>query len=1201
MYLKQVELENFKSFGGKTTVPLMEGYMAVTGPNGSGKSNIADAILFVLGPKSAKAVRAGRLSDLVFDGAGKGKAKYTKVSLVFDNIDRLMPWDDDTVRLTRYIKLADNGTDYSSYFFINDQKSSLTEFDTLLTKARISADGYNLVQQGDVVNIVSMGGLERRRILDGISGIASFDADIGRAQTERVAAAGNLDRIEIIRGEQERQLKALEKDREVARQYVEVQQARAVAAHQLTSRQRQNAEARLTSLNGFIAGIDQKINGFRAAKMQAQADGQANERALADMEAQIDARAGPEYRQLKTDIENTRIAMATEDDRAQSAVSDRQTQEGFCKKFQEAIADNRREYAADDSNLSDLKIKAEAAESRLQAAKDAETKISQETSRHGGELTKLQQRLGELEISIDAASKSDQDAAAAAGGATAVAEAARRAKADADERLQSARFAVKDADWNLQEVKRTVGPADAAQKLGEQVVALRHQEAQLEKQEDQLKEAAEGCATEYNRLAAEKRVAASYDSRNGAVTEIIGLRNRGEIRGIYGTVAELATVTPGFETALSVAAGGKMQAVIVDTDATAAGCIEYLKKNSLGRVTFLPLSKMVPGKPRAKAIMIVKRTDGYATDLIKFDSMYENAFWYVFQDTLVVDSLDSARELMGGVRLVTKAGELVEASGAMVGGTINKRDLPRFGPSAQSELDQAGESLRRANEALDGLRTQLRQLRDQIRAADDQMHTAAGQSANAQGQIAAAQAKLDQVKKDLPAVEKMFADSVTACEAAEQTLKEAQGGQARTAEALCGLRAERDTARARVAEIAPAGLQERIQKARDAVYAAQQSVGDLRGQCSGLKADMVSLDKQKEGLDIQLAAVTAKIDADVRDEATHSQQAGELKVKLTGLKNIERDMDDVTQGLRAKRDALLERKYQFETSVKEAQTNIETQDGIRSTQVAQAELARQDMAQLDTELAQIKEPIPQPIPSEEELKRTLKTCDANLAAFGNVNLKAIEDYDARKTEYDALTAQVDQLNKQIADLDKLTKDLTARKKGLFMQAYDAVNVNFRTIYAQLSGGGEGFMALDDSDDPFQGGLQINAKPRNGKMLRLEALSGGEKSLTALAFIFAIQEYQPSPFYVLDEVDMFLDAVNAELVAKRIKESSAKAQFIQVSLRKVTLTLADHLIGVTRPPSGISRVIIQPDLAEVAKYEEEALRRQKQQHAAVPPS
>ena len=162
-----------------------------------------------------------------------------------------------------------------------------------------------------------------------------------------------------------------------------------------------------------------------------------------------------------------------------------------------------------------------------------------------------------------------------------------------------------------------------------------------------------------------------------------------------------------------------------------------------------------------------------------------------------------------------------------------------------------------------------------------------------------------------------------------------------------------------------------------------------------------------------------------------------------------------------------------------------------------------------------------------------------------------------------------------------------------MRSYDAVNENFEAIYSELSGGGEALMGLENEEDPFSGGLMINAKPRNGKLLRLEALSGGEKSLTALSFIFAIQEYQPSPFYVLDEVDMFLDSVNAEMVAKRVKESSAKAQFIQVSLRKVTLALADHLIGVTRPPTGISKVIMQPDLAEVSRYEEEAKKKQEE--------
>ena len=251
------------------------------------------------------------------------------------------------------------------------------------------------------------------------------------------------------------------------------------------------------------------------------------------------------------------------------------------------------------------------------------------------------------------------------------------------------------------------------------------------------------------------------------------------------------------------------------------------------------------------------------------------------------------------------------------------------------------------------------------------------------------------------------------------------------------------------------------------------------------------------------------------------------------------------------------------------------------------------MAALQAEVDAITIDVPLPIPSEEEIRRTIRAQEAALSKLGNVNLRSIEDYDEKKKRYDGLMAEVASLNKHIKELSDLMESLTSKKKGLFMRSYDAVNENFKAIYSELSGGGEAFMGLENEEDPFSGGLMINAKPRNGKLLRLEALSGGEKSLTALSFIFAIQEYQPSPFYVLDEVDMFLDSVNAEMVAKRVKESSAKAQFIQVSLRKVTLALADHLIGVTRPPTGISKVIMQPDLAEVSRYEEEAKKKQQE--------
>ena len=315
--------------------------------------------------------------------------------------------------------------------------------------------------------------------------------------------------------------------------------------------------------------------------------------------------------------------------------------------------------------------------------------------------------------------------------------------------------------------------------------------------------------------------------------------------------------------------------------------------------------------------------------------------------------------------------------------------------------------------------------------------------------------------------------------------------------------------------------------------------------------------------------------------------------KIDALRAIESEMEGGIEDLRNQKDALVADKYRLDSEIRERSKDMENSAAALESFRAQEIQLEQSLQMLRAEVEAITIEVAMPIPSEEEIRRTIRTQEAVMAKLGNVNLRAIQEYDERKARLDGLNAEVDSLNRHIRELSDLMASLTSKKKGLFMQSYDAVNENFKAIYAQLSGGGEAYMGLEDEEDPFSGGLMINAKPRNGKLLKLEALSGGEKSLTALSFIFAIQEHQPSPFYVLDEVDMFLDSINAEMVARRVKESSAKAQFIQVSLRKVTLALADHLIGVTRPPSGISRVIMQPDLTEVSRYEEEALRKQKE--------
>ncbi|MDO5852616.1 MAG: chromosome segregation protein SMC [Thermoplasmata archaeon] len=1186
MHLKAVEMENFKSFGGRVTVPLMEGYTAVTGPNGSGKSNITDAIMFVLGPKSSKAVRAGKLTDLIFDGGkSKNKAPYMKVSLVFDNTDRLMPWDDDEVRLTRHVKLSDNGTDYSSYFYVNDRKSTMTEFDGLLTKARISADGYNLVQQGDVTRIVQMGNLERRRIIDGISGIASFDADIDRARVERTEAETNLDRIGIVMDELSVQIQRLDRDRQDAQRYLDAQAALEIAKAQHAHRRLQMETARQSSLSEQTSRLEARIVSDRQEKASLEEARAQKEREIADKEREIAEKIGPEYTELKKRIENAKIELATRRNAVETAQADMEEQEGFRQAFEESVADNTEQANVLRQTLEGLRESLAAHEEDKKAAEAEEAEVSESISRTGGEQRQLQDRLDALDRDFDSGSESLRAAQAALSKAETAAEEAHTSVASLDERIQGIDFEIKDAKWSLDQLKAEAGPS--TEDFGQRILEAKRRESELEKQERDLDSAYRRIDSEYNSLQAEKKVSDRMNRGSAAVEAILSLRNRGEIRGIHGTIQELATVDKEYETALSVAAGGKMAAVVVDDDQVASDCIGYLKRERLGRVTFLPLTKMMGGKPRAKAIMSEKDSEGYAINLIDFDPKYQNAFWYVLGDTLVVRDMDAARRIMGGIRIVTRAGELVEASGAMVGGTISQQSMLKFGAASEDKLAETGERLRRAQEALEDVRAKLRQVRDEMRSIDDEMRRVSSSGMEQREQIAQTKGRVAELEKSRKSASEEMQAARARTAAADKELEAARAEFTAQSDAMAKLADERSKVKERIAQIAPAELQARIQAVRERLYRLKDAINEARMQINGAETEIAGLGKQNESLQVQLDSVKRAIAADRQQIEEGTAAMERSKVDLEALRRIEAEMEGGIEDLRNQKDALNEAKYRLDADIREKAKDIE--NSVVSLESFRAQLiqAGEAVEQCRAEVAALTIEVQEPIPSEEEIRRTIRTHEATLARIGNVNLRAIQDYEERKTRYDSLAAEVESLRRHIKELSDLVASLTAKKKGLFMKSYDAVNENFRAIYAQLSGGGEAYMGLENEDDPFLGGLMINAKPRNGKLLRLEALSGGEKSLTALSFIFAIQEHQPSPFYVLDEVDMFLDSVNAEMVAKRVRESSAKAQFIQVSLRKVTLALADHLIGVTRPPTGISRVIMQPDLAEVSRYEGEA--------------
>ncbi len=1191
VYLKRVDMENFKSFGGKVSVPLMEGYMAITGPNGSGKSNITDAIMFVLGPKSPKVVRAGKQTDLIYNGnKSSGRADFMKVTLVFDNTDRMLSWNADEVRFTRVVKMAGNGEDYYSSFYINDQKSNLAEFDSLLTRARISADGYNLVQQGDVTDITKMGAVERRRVIDRISGVESYDADIASAEKERDAAQENMDSTNIVIGELETQIRRLEKEREVARKHIELKGKLDMANAQLKHRHLANEMEKKNTTLDAIEKTNQEIISLRDRKVDLNNIIDECTTGISDTEKEIEARVGPEYTELKRKIEAVRIDKALADDvisKNEEKISD---DERELQGYQEEFVENESQLQSVIQSISELEIGLEANKKDLADAKAEEDRISKEMESLGGEHATLEKDLKALEAEIDAKSEEEIDVRTKLTGAEAREDEMSRQIGQAETDLSNVEFQIKDAEFNLSEIKREAGPIADIETFRNRILALKSQENELENQERDINSALTKMNEEYNQLMIEKRSSEKASRGSEAVSAVLEMRDKGLIKGIHGTVAQLADVDPGFETALAVAAGGKMQHIVVDDDQVAADIISELKKGGHGRATLLPLNKMTEGKPRAKAIMSVKDSLGYAIDHIDFKPEYRSVFWYVFADTIVVDNINTGRRLMGGVRIVTKSGELLEASGAMTGGSIRPNTTMKFGVASQSKLDEVGAKMSSAKASLESIRSRLADIRKQIRDADDGMRAAGTGSIELKGKIAALEVQLKEYRDS----RKRLTQTVGEKKAAYADIQSERSGLVETEKRIVGeldaMKAERNRIRARIEEIAPTELQKRLLDARKTINDASAAINGVMDTLSAQRVERSGFDNAKVRIGKDMKRLEEEISKLRQEIAEASEESERYAVELTALKKMEAEMESGIQELRDRKEQYLIKRSRADSDLSTTTSQIEAKESYIASVQATIIICDQNIELYKAEIAQIKFEVQQPIPSEETLKRTIRSCENDIESLGNVNMNSIDEYVERKARYDRLVDEVKRLNDQIDELVALMEDLNSKKKGLFMEVYDGVSENFKTIFAEISGGGEASMTLEDEDDPFKGGLYINAKPRNGKMLKLEALSGGEKSLTALAFIFAIQEHQPSPFYVLDEVDMFLDSVNAEIVAERIQKSSAKTQFIQVSLRNVALKKADHLIGVTRPPNGVSKVIIQPDLLEVSKYEEEAQRK-----------
>jgi chromosome segregation protein len=1254
VHVKRVELSHFKSFGGTTAVPFLDGFTVVSGPNGSGKSNILDALLFCLGLASSKGMRAERLPDLVNNNySGHKSTAEASVSVTFDLSDLpdlkdfckqriALPADStaiataleleafnaqetselanengngsDPVQLaqktlenghsnghtngkvtptlvqdtewtvSRRLRVTKGGS-YSSNYYINGEPCSVSDLHEQLNRLRIYPEGYNVVLQGDVTRIITMNSRERRVIIDEMAGVAEFDRKIEKTKETLEEVREGEERYQIIETELKRNLERLAEDRIKAERYQklkqkiqEKQQWEAVFVWRSLQQQASQLQAQIVNgeneaqrLTQVLSDLQQQVNqtGDRLEDLNRQVKALGEDEQLATaselatlkaqrqqlLQRQIDLQAQAEQQQkavtqARQDIEQHRLALA-------QLNRDRADLEGDTLPFlvkQREQAQETLGMVREQSN-----IIAEASDAWVQEQTNLSRKI-----------TSLQEQLNPLRTEFAQLTERQQQL--------------QKVLDDRSPRLTAIAIEL-DEQITAQETL-----AQQVQAAEEQVWTLAQQLTEAEQDRSILQETQDRLSKEQRekQRQLDKLEATHHAQQEAQGTYATQLILNSNLAGVYGLVAQLGQVQPRFQLALEIAAGGRLAQLVVEDDRVAAAGIELLKQARAGRATFLPLNKIQAA--RLDSLSLFKNAPGFVDFAVNLvlckEAKFQPIFAYVFGNTAVFEAIEDARAFLGRQRMVTLDGDLLEVSGAMTGGSQPKRSGIRFGKENSGEstelreikhrlqdleqllarndqlllqksqqISQLSQKLNESRQQHREQQLQLQQLEKEILRLQSQQQEWSGQHSQNQQELAQVQPRLLDIAQQTPALEAELGQEQARLKELEQsqTHSEWQQIQAliKTQEAEFQerdqtLRQAEEQLRSLAAQAQR--LTEKTEEAQQRITAADQQSHTRSEHQATIQQEITRLDQDIQAIETRLAQLSARL--------------GETK----------QERDRLEAELKARQQAHQQSSWQLE---KLQTTQQERQGAIANLH-----------SQITSQEAELPNPLPE-IPALieaeakgdaidfvaqlEELQKDLRQSQKRLEAMEPVNMLALEEHAKTQERLDELSDKLATLEGERTELLLRIENFTTLRFRSFKDAFDAVNVNFQGIFATLSDG-DGYLQLENPEDPFAGGLNLVAHPKGKPVQRLSSMSGGEKSLTALSFIFALQRYRPSPFYAFDEVDMFLDGANVERLSKMIQQQAKEAQFIVVSLRRPMIEASERTIGVTQARGAHTQVI-----------------------------
>lgn len=1175
MYLKRLELQGFKSFADKTVLDFGQGVTTVVGPNGSGKSNISDAIRWVMGEMSAKTLRGSNMQDVIFSGTEtRKKVNFAEVSLVLDNSDKLFPIDFDEIVVTR--KVFRSG---ETVYQINHADCRLRDIHELFMDTGLGRDGYSMIGQGNVSQILSTKAEDRRSFFEEAAGVSKYKHRKDEALRKLASVNENLVRINDITTELERQLGPLEAQSKKARKYfVLYDEYKGLDVSMSLIYLEKNTED-LKKVNELYSGILDEINSLKEKETDIEKkrdelylkSGQKDEEQskknneLIENEAQSNA-CSNDISIAQNDIKNNRALIERIEKDIEAIDKGIEASLKRIASLDNSVAEHEREKQGLLTGFEEIQKKNNEIYEKLNAYKDEIERLK----------TKQIECLNEHS------------------GAKAQTEGAERIRATLLERQNAVSEELKNHDTGVLNIKKEI--EDTTSLIGEKS----EKAEQMRKRCDNLQNRLTGLNSEFedikrtinqkqvslNSKTSQKRILEGMENDyEGFSRSVKAVMTAPELKraAIYGTVSGLISVSKEYVTAIEIALGGAMQNIVVENEEDAKTAIDYLKRAKVGRATFLPISSVSSrGLDNIKEISKMKGFVGIASELIAYDKKYDNVINSLLGRVVVTDNMDNAvsmaRQFGYRFKIVTLDGELLNAGGSISGGSVNKSSgfLSR-----SAQIKSLGEEIAQLSSEIKDLSEKTTSIEADIKNTDTQLSTYMPILREYENEILVSQNTLEHLQSSLQNSSSSEKNLSEELEAIEKQLSESAEEVARQIAYARGIEKEIEKINSELAEKEreyDALSNEKESKSKELIDETmllralekdieneKQTAKDIAEEINEKKKQRLSKCEEKQSLIIDISAIEQRIEEKNKIIIEIKNRSDAIKQEI---EKIEQEKQAVVEGLKSITDSnkdLTDRMLTLQQELSKAETKQvrleESSESIINRLWDEYELTRTQA-----------EEIGQPVENQDEAKRRVAELKGKIKALGSVNVDAIDEYVTTKERFDFLSNQKNDLESSQKNLNKVIDSMQELMEEHFNKQFAQINKAFSRVFTELFGGGRGQLSLSDPQDVMGSGIEIEVQLPGKGLQNINLYSGGEKSFIAIALLFAILEVKPTPFCFLDEIDAALDDVNVARFATYLKNYLTRTQFIVITHRRGTMEAANIMYGVTMQEKGVSKLL-----------------------------